>query len=195
MSIDQLSRYTLLACWIAFAMYWLVASFRVKKAVVTQGARSIFWFRIMQVANFVLLAGVLPYPPFDWLLWRSSETSSIGAAVCCSGTALAIWARRTLAANWSSSVTFKEHHELITDGPYAIARHPIYSGLLLMMLGTVLVLGRLDSLIAFITRGMMYVFKIRREERLMEQHFPDQYPAYRARVRALMPVPKTTSSK
>ena len=185
-----MSRYVLIACWLAFALYWLVASFSVKKAAQTQGARPIFWFRVMQVANFVLLAGVIPYRPFNVTLWNGPDVAAIGAALCLIGTGFAIWARRVLAANWSSSVTFKEEHELITHGPYRLARHPIYTGLMLMMLGTVLVLGRLDSLVALVTRGFLYVSKIRREERLMDEHFPDQYPAYRARVRALLPIPK-----
>jgi protein-S-isoprenylcysteine O-methyltransferase Ste14 len=185
--------YVLIACWSAFAAYWLGASFGVKKAAETQGTRSIFRFRIMQVANFVLLAGVLPYRPFNLILWHSTGASLIGSVLCSLGAVLAIWARKTLAANWSSSVTFKEHHELITHGPYAFARHPIYTGLLMMMLGTVLGLGRLDSLIALTTRSVMYVFKIRREEQLMEKHFPAQYSAYRARVRALIPIPKAGS--
>jgi protein-S-isoprenylcysteine O-methyltransferase Ste14 len=180
----------LLVCWGAFAFYWLFASLGVKKAAQTQGSQAIFWFRVSQIANFVLLAGVIPYRPFNWVMWSNSAVAAVGAGVCVVGTAFAIWARRTLAANWSSSVTFKEQHELITHGPYRLARHPIYTGLMLMMLGTALVLGRVDSLVAFVTRAILYLFKIRNEERLMEQHFPEQYSAYRARVRALVPVPK-----
>jgi protein-S-isoprenylcysteine O-methyltransferase Ste14 len=183
----------LIACWVAFAVYWFAASFGVKKAAETQGARSIFWFRVIQIANFVLLAGIIPYWPFDIVLWRVPNVAAIGEALCVSGTALAIWARRVLAANWSSSVTFKEQHELITGGPYRLARHPIYTGLLTMMLGTVLVLGRLDTLAAFVTRAILYVFKIRREERVMDEHFPEQYQAYRGRVRALLPIPRRGS--
>jgi protein-S-isoprenylcysteine O-methyltransferase Ste14 len=180
----------LLACWGAFAFYWLLASLGVKKAAQTQGSKAIFWFRTSQIANFVLLAGVIPFRPFNFVLWSEPVVAAIGAGLCVMGTAFAIWARKTLAANWSSSVTFKEQHELITHGPYRLARHPIYTGLMLMMLGTVLVLGRVDSLAALITRAILYVFKIRNEERLMEQHFPEQYSAYRSRVRALVPVPK-----
>ncbi len=184
-----LGSYILIACWAAFALYWFVAAFSVKKAAKTQGVRAILWFRIMQVANFVLLAGVIPVPPFNLVLWRGSVTAAFGAALCVLGTAFAIWARRILAANWSSSVTFKEEHELITHGPYRLVRHPIYTGLILMMIGTVLVLGRLDSLVALITRCVLYVFKIRNEEAVMSQHFP-QYAAYRVRVRALVPLPR-----
>jgi protein-S-isoprenylcysteine O-methyltransferase Ste14 len=185
-----LSRYVLIGSWVAFAVYWGAAAFRVKKAKETQGARAIFWFRAMQVANFVLLAGVIPYWPLNWVLWRNSLVAACGAGICALGTCFAIWARRTLAANWSASVTFKDEHELITSGPYGLARHPIYTGLMLMMLGTVLVLGRIDSLVAFIMRAMLYVSKIRREECLMEQHFSEQYRAYRSRVRALVPLPR-----
>jgi protein-S-isoprenylcysteine O-methyltransferase Ste14 len=185
--------YVLIACWTALAAYWFVASFGVKKAAETQGTRSIFRFRVMQVANFVLLAGVLPYRPFNLILWHSAGASLIGAVSCSLGTVLAIWARKTLAANWSSSVTFKEHHELITHGPYRFVRHPIYTGLLLMMLGTALVLGRLDCLVALISRGVLYIFKMRREESVMREHFPNQYSAYQARTGALLPWPDNDS--
>jgi protein-S-isoprenylcysteine O-methyltransferase Ste14 len=189
-----LSRYIVIACWAAFALYWFIAAFGVKKAAQTQGTRTIFWFRVVQVVNFVLLAGVVPYWPFNIVLWLNSMVAATGSCICVLGAVFAIWARRVLAANWSASVTFKEKHELITHGPYRLARHPIYTGLILMMLGTMLVLGRLDGLVAVVTRAILYRSKIKNEERLMEQHFHHEYSAYRSRVRALVPVPKRWSA-
>jgi protein-S-isoprenylcysteine O-methyltransferase Ste14 len=92
-----------------------------------------------------------------------------------------------LGTNWSGTITFKEDHELIQRGPYAYVRHPIYSGLLLMGLGTAVESGRLASfgLLAAVAAG--FAVKAHLEERLMTRHFPEAYPPYRRRVRALIP--------
>jgi Isoprenylcysteine carboxyl methyltransferase (ICMT) family len=60
---------------------------------------------------------------------------------------LALWARVTIGRNWSASVTLKKGHELIRTGPYALVRHPIYSGFLLMIIGTMIFIGRLVGII------------------------------------------------
>jgi protein-S-isoprenylcysteine O-methyltransferase Ste14 len=110
-----------------------------------------------------------------------------GIAISAFGLAICIWARRSLGGNWSAPVTFKEEHELVMHGPYRFVRHPIYTGILLMMLGTVLVLGRLDSLLGLAVRLVVYRFKIRNEEGLMTEHFPNAYPEYRRQTGALLP--------
>jgi protein-S-isoprenylcysteine O-methyltransferase Ste14 len=66
-------------------------------------------------------------------------------------------------------------------------RHPIYTGLLLMLLGTVIVMGRLDGYIVLVLASGALWWKLRREEAMMTKHFPDAYPAYRAHVKALIP--------
>ena len=103
------------------------------------------------------------------------------------GLAGAVWSRKTLAGNWSSDVTFKAGHELIERGPYRWARHPIYTSLLLMLLGTAMVGGRVAS---FVGVGICFLalwIKLKQEERLLTRHFPAAYAAYQARVKALVP--------
>src|SRR5438477_11089067 len=87
-----------------------------------------------------------------------------GVVLCVAGLAVCIWARFTLGRNWSGVVTFKAGHELITSGPYALARHPIYTGLLSMALGTVIVLGHLAGIIAMPLIFMSFWIKLRYEE-------------------------------
>ena len=101
--------------------------------------------------------------------------------------ATALWARATLGTNWSGTVTFKQDHDLITSGPYAFVRHPIYTGMLLMLLGTAIINGHAIGfgVLAFVTLSLW--LKAREEEKMMIKHFPDAYPAYKARVRALVP--------
>ena len=103
------------------------------------------------------------------------------------GAAFAIWARVTIGANWSGTVTLKEDHELMQRGPYHVVRHPIYSGLSLMGLATTLVV---DEAYGFLILGVaiaVFIPKIMLEEKLMTENFPDQYPQYRQRVKAIIP--------
>src|SRR2546430_664453 len=75
-------------------------------------------------------------------------STMIGAVLCIAGLAFCVWARFTLGRNWSGLVTLKGGHELITSGPYAFVRHPIYTGLLTMCVATALVLGHIAGIIA-----------------------------------------------
>ena len=111
----------------------------------------------------------------------------LAAALCVGGLAVAFWARATLAGNWSSNVTFKKNHELIQTGPYRWARHPIYTGLLLMALGTALISARLGSWLGLLLMTLGFWIKLKYEEELMLRHFPDTYPGYQKRVKALVP--------
>ena len=116
-------------------------------------------------------------------LW-AQVTSDV---VCVLGLFVTIWARRTLAGNWSSDVTFKKDHELIRRGPYRFVRHPIYTGLLIMCLGTAIEIARVRSWLAVPLMAAAFWIKLRQEERLMLSHFPDEYRAYQKEVKALVP--------
>jgi protein-S-isoprenylcysteine O-methyltransferase Ste14 len=111
----------------------------------------------------------------------------IADGLAITGLAVLLWARVTLGSNWSGSVVFKENHELVTRGPYAFVRHPIYTGLLTMVLGDVIFSGVVGGIVWFVILFMLLWLKSRAEESLMTRHFPAEYPAYRGRVKALVP--------
>jgi protein-S-isoprenylcysteine O-methyltransferase Ste14 len=119
-------------------------------------------------------------PQADWV-------RAIGVVICVSGLLVTLWARRTLAGNWSSNVTFKQGHELIKTGPYRFVRHPIYTGLLVMFLGTAVDIGLLRCWLGLLVMGIGLWIKLKQEEALMLRHFPDTYPAYQKQVKALVP--------
>ena len=93
----------------------------------------------------------------------------------------------TLGRNWSSVPQVKEQHELVVKGPYRIVRHPIYTGLILAAAGTALAQNRGSWLFMGVLILASYWLKIRVEERLMMETFPEEYPEYRRRVKALIP--------
>jgi protein-S-isoprenylcysteine O-methyltransferase Ste14 len=102
-------------------------------------------------------------------------------------TALTIWARLALGVMWSAAPTVKQEHKLRTGGPYAVTRHPIYTGLLGMMLGSLLLAGAGRWIVAFPVYLVLLEFKMRVEERLMLAEFPGDYPGYQRRVPQLVP--------
>jgi protein-S-isoprenylcysteine O-methyltransferase Ste14 len=112
-----------------------------------------------------------------------------GVILTVAGFIVAFLARKTLAGNWSASdkAVFTKGHELITTGVYRYARHPMYSGFLLMFLGTVLFAGSISAVILFLFVLFALWFSLRREEKLLIEHFPQEYPAYKKRVKALVP--------
>jgi len=119
-------------------------------------------------------------PHVDAIAWT-------GVILCIAGLLFCLWARFTLGRNWSGVVTLKGGHELITRGPYAIVRHPIYAGLLVMIVATVIVHGHVAGVIALPLVFWGLWIKLRYEERLMLEKFPEEYAAYRRCVKRLIP--------
>ena len=115
----------------------------------------------------------IPVSPLNvTLVPRSAVVSILSSGCAVSGLATALVARRTLADNWSAVVTFKRDHELITRGIYHYIRHPIYTGVLLMFLATVLLVGTLGAVLGFLIVFIGLWVKLKQEEVLMERHFP-----------------------
>ncbi len=99
----------------------------------------------------------------------------------------ALWARFSLGTMWSMAPQVKDDHQLRTHGPYAVTRHPIYTGLLGMLLGATLLSG-IGQWIVLLPAGLvLFAVKIRMEEHLMLAAFPEQYPRYRRQVPQLVP--------
>jgi protein-S-isoprenylcysteine O-methyltransferase Ste14 len=110
-----------------------------------------------------------------------------GLVILICSTVFTLWARAALGTMWSGSPTVKAGHQLRTDGPYAVTRHPIYTGLLGMLLGTALLAGLGHWLAIFPLALLFAELRIHTEERLMLTTFPAAYPDYRRRVPQLVP--------
>jgi protein-S-isoprenylcysteine O-methyltransferase Ste14 len=110
----------------------------------------------------------------------------LGAALCASGVILAVWARGYLGRNWGMPMSEKASPELVMDGPYAYIRHPIYAGIMLVMIGSAIGQSVL-WVIPLLIGGTYFVYSARREEELLSGHFPREYPAYVRHTHMLIP--------
>jgi protein-S-isoprenylcysteine O-methyltransferase Ste14 len=111
-----------------------------------------------------------------------------GLAILVISTGFTLWARVRLGRMWSSTPNMlRADHQLRTDGPYAVTRHPIYTGLSGMLLGTVLLNGLGASLALLVVGAVILGMRIPVEERLMSKTFPDEYARYRERVPRFVP--------
>jgi protein-S-isoprenylcysteine O-methyltransferase Ste14 len=175
--------------WIVVGLVWLVAFRFTKRTVRAQPVGPRVFHLLAAALGFFLIAK--HSFDFGWLGARivpaSSRVEWLGAAVTILGCLFAIWARITLGSNWSGRATVKKNHELIQRGPYSVARHPIYTGLLTAAAGTALANGEARCLVGLILIVLALFVKMSQEERLMQQTFPEAYPAYRRRVKALIP--------
>ena len=184
-----LHRWLFPALWAAWAFYWWLTSIDVKETV----RRESFLSRAMHlgpmlVAAAMLWAPALNVPGLDarFMPWAAWEFRT-GVLVTLAGLAFAVWARRHIGRNWSAIVTLKHDHELVTSGPYALVRHPIYTGLLFGFLGSAIALGQWRGLLAVAIVYVALLRKYKLEERWMHERFGVAYDAYRARVKALVP--------
>jgi protein-S-isoprenylcysteine O-methyltransferase len=175
--------------WLAIGIFWLVGAIAAKRSARTQSPGSRLLQLTPEVVAFFLLFGRFRWPP--WLRVRfvpeTLPVAWVGLALTAAGIGFALWARMWIGRNWSGRVTVKEDHELIQSGPYAIVRHPIYSGFLLAILGTAICQGELRSLLALPLATLGWTFKLRLEEAFMTQQFGSVYVDYKRRVKALVP--------
>ena len=124
----------------------------------------------------------------DWrFVSRAYSATWTGIGLTLAGLLFACWARIFIGRNWSSAVTVKQNHELIRTGPYGIVRHPIYTGLLLAMLGTAIVISEVRGLIALALATISFWLKLQVEEQFMTGQFGAEYTAYKRDVKALVP--------
>lgn len=186
--MDTLAGPIISLCWIIFVAYWLISALKAKRVAEKQSLASALAHRIpVGLAAFLMTYRGLPPPLNQVLIPHTNMALSLGTFLCVAGLFVTVWARWTLAGNWSSDVTFKQNHELICAGPYRFVRHPIYTGLLLMFVGTAIAAGHLRCWLAVVIVSIGFWIKLSQEERLLLRHFPDTYPAYRKRVKALVP--------
>jgi protein-S-isoprenylcysteine O-methyltransferase Ste14 len=180
----------ILALWVVWVLGWMAAALATAPTLVRQSPLSLLAHRLPMwvggVLMFVHVGGdgglFRPLVPYAWLAWA-------GVALVALGLGFSAWARVHLGRLWSGNVTLKTGHRIVRSGPYSLARHPIYTGLLLALLGTALARGTVAALLGLAFMWLGGLIKIRQEERLLLEYFGDDYRAYQREVPALVPRP------
>lgn len=178
-----------LACWGTVVVVWIAGALynarrapreriRAQSRPIYPGAATFLVCSIVLIFSRGFLQAVLVD---EW--W----VRVLGVALLVLSTGFALWARYSLGTSWSVGAEVGGDRRLRTGGPYAVTRHPIYTGLLGMLVGSML-LGGLGQSIALVAAGLVvFEVKIHIEEQLLMATFPDEYRAYRARVPQLVP--------
>lgn len=182
----MLAEMLIIGCWVFLVLYWNISARSIKSVAEEQSlaarlARMPVWL------GFALFISAWVYPIGPVAIRRTVFSDSAGVAICALGLLVAIWSRKVLGAEWSRDVELKKGHQLVDRGPYRLMRHPIYTGHLLMGLGTAIASGLLIAFVGLVSFMVGFWIKLNQEERLLLRGFPDEYPAYKARVKALIP--------
>ena len=172
--------------WIVFIRYWTAvagnsAAISNSESSASRNVHQLLMYGALAMA-FVRLPGLGQrwLPAGVWFV-------TIGLLLHAGSALFAVWARRHLGRNWSGAITAKVDHQLIRTGPYRVIRHPSYSGMLGMFLGTAFVSGELHGLLALVIIAVAYWRKIRLEEQVLRDVFGAQYNEYRRKSWAVIP--------
>ena len=182
---------SLLCIWLVFIVYWAISAIGVKRDIKRTGPAA-----LALIVRLIIITAALVYFSNNHNSWieRFVQISShiplavqiVGLVLCAAGIAFAIWARIHLGRNWSPVPALKENHELVTSGPYRFVRNPIYTGILVALFGSALAAG-FAYWIVFIVCLAVFTWRVYTEDRLMLEQFPETYPPYRQRTKALIP--------
>ena len=174
--------------WVAFFLYWAVASRNQAPTKSGESSASTLIHQVLLAGAMLLLlfptavpglrGRFLPATPL-WVV--------VGGVVQAAFLLLGVWARRHLGSNWSAEVRIAVDHQLVRSGPYARIRHPIYTAMLGMFVGTAIASGTLQSLLAVLVLAIAYWRKTALEEGVLQQTFGADFTAYRQSTWALIP--------
>lgn len=172
------------ATWLLFIIVWIISAFSAKRAVKSSPLGLIY--RIAVAFVIILIIRFAGFSAFVRVYIHNDAVRWFGAFLVVLGMALGFWARYNLGRNWGEPMTEKVGAELVTTGPYAYIRNPIYSAVMLSMIGSCLVFGLL-WVVVFVAYAGYLIPSVFVEEKIMLKLFPDTYPAYKARTKRLIP--------
>ena len=183
-------QYSISVLWLAWLIYWCIAAIGAKATRRREGVAS----RLSHIAPLALGIVVLSVRvPIPWLearvLPRAEGWYWLGLCLVVLGLGFSVAARVWLGGNWSGTVTLKRDHELIRSGPYRWVRHPIYTGLLLAVLGSAITLGEWRGAAGLALIAAAFLRRIAIEERFLTQQFGAAYARYSNEIPALVPMP------
>jgi protein-S-isoprenylcysteine O-methyltransferase Ste14 len=183
-------------CWGLFGVLWAGGALYNARRAPHARRRSFgssLWL-LAAIGAWLVVRRVLGVEALSWHT-EPEAIRLLGVALLMLATGFTVWARVTLGTMWSSSPVAKEGHVLRTDGPYAVTRHPIYTGILGMLLATAIALGFGTWLYVVALVIVFFQLRIRAEEHLLKEAFPGAYEEYRRRVPQLIPGARVRSRR
>ena len=188
-SLAEADRYAIAALWIVWIIGWTLAAAYVKRTRWREPLPAAILNRAPVLIGTVMLLAPqwLPRSLTDRVITYRDGLPTYGTILLLLGLLFAFWARWHLGRNWSGTVTVKEGHTLITSGPYRWVRHPIYSGVVLALIGTALAIGAFYCFIATALILFGFMVKLNVEEARMRATFPAAYDDYCRRTARLFP--------
>lgn len=185
--LGDLYWYIAIACWATIDLYWGWTARNAPRSA--EHPRFDWKLRPAGLLPYLLYCLPLSAVPVlgQRVIPESAWLEGTGAILCVTGTAFAIWGRTELADLWSGAAAPAAERHLVQTGPYALVRHPIYAGMILLMLGMLLVLGEARALI-FVFGMQLLLKKLRHEDILLGATYPGEFPGYQARVKRLVPL-------
>lgn len=185
----QIIEIVLLVIWVVFFAYWMVSAWRDRAPYKRRSSRlSILSYMAVPIAIWLIVIGQLA----PWLLVARFLPDNIiaeaaGIIITAAGVGFAILARIHLGKNWSGQPSIRVDHRIIRTGPYSIVRHPIYTGLLTGIAGTAIATGSVTAACLLVIILIVFVLKIRIEERFLLEEFGEEYARYKREVKGLVP--------
>jgi protein-S-isoprenylcysteine O-methyltransferase Ste14 len=183
--------------WAVWAVTWIAAMAWANRTANRPPVGSQALYRIVEFGGYALLLGYIgrrvngqiqPLTQFAPLWSLPDEAKWIMVGVAAFGFLFCWWARIHLGALWSGSVTRKEGHHVVDTGPYAIVRHPIYTGVIIAALATMAIRGTVTAIAGAALIILGYWIKARLEERFLRSELGAQaYDAYARKTAMLIP--------
>jgi protein-S-isoprenylcysteine O-methyltransferase Ste14 len=167
--------------WVIFWIAWLIAAFTTKAS---RGRGRLTGSRIVLAIVVVILFRANVHGGGERV--DGPVLQGVGLALWVAGLALAVWARLYLGRNWGMPMTRRVEPDLVTTGPYRFIRHPIYTGIILALIGTALAISLFGLIVAAVVAAL-FAYSATREESFLASEFPDTFPAYKAKTKMLIP--------
>jgi protein-S-isoprenylcysteine O-methyltransferase Ste14 len=180
-------------CWGTFCLVWIIGAiynhFKAKTFRKKLNLRIIVLIGILSIA---LIGQVIPEYYWNYLNYRAEWLTIVGELLLIISTIFTLWSRVILGIMWSGNAVIKEGHQLRINGPYRVTRHPIYTGILSMILGSILMNGfGLVIFLYFIIIVVLLKYKIRSEEKILTEEFGEEYQNYKSNTPQLLPTFKS----
>ena len=175
--------------WFVWCILWLLMAAWSKPSK----RREFPWQRLEHIIPMVIGFLLMYNHNFAWKLLgdrivpENDGVTIIGLLLTLGGLVFAVWARIALGANWSGTVTIKSGHNLIRRGPYKWIRHPIYTGILLSFVGTILLQGEVRAFLAFLLILLALYRKAKREERFLSEEFGEGFAEHAKHTGMFLP--------